>query len=97
MWQSRARIGLRFLSLSASRDGRAAAARVNHLLMECVLKALCSRVGKNTHTDDIVQSFINSLVHKFFFVTECLMIGRQSWPYASPYKPLVIYMKDPKK
>ena len=66
--------------------------------LECILKALCSRVGKNTHTDDVVQSFINSLVKKFcFVVNESLMVGRQSWHHASPYKPLVIYMKDPKK
>ena len=25
------------------------------------------------------------------------MVGRQSWHLASPYKPLGIYMKDPKK
>ena len=37
--------------------------------LECILKALCSRVGKNTHTDDVVQSFINSLVQIFFFLS----------------------------
>ena len=35
--------------------------------LECVLKALCSRVGVLPNTDDVVQSFINSLVHKFLF------------------------------
>ena len=27
--------------------------------LECILKSLCSRVGMNTLTDDVVQSFIN--------------------------------------
>ena len=27
-----------------------------------------------------------------FVATESLMVGRQSWHHASPYKPLVIYM-----
>ena len=35
--------------------------------LECILKALCLRVGKNTHTDDVVQSFINSLVQTNMF------------------------------
>ena len=46
--------------------------------LECVLKALCSRVGTNTHADDVVQSFTNSLVQKNCFVVTESLIGRPS-------------------
>ena len=35
--------------------------------LECVLKAFVFKIRCSTHTDDVVQSFINSLVHKFLF------------------------------
>ena len=44
----------------------------------CVLKALCSRVGKNTHTDDVVQSFINASSKNVVVVVTESLIGRLS-------------------
>ena len=86
------------VSVTTSFAGWSCCARRSPTL-ECILKALCLRVGKNTHTDDVVQSFINSLVQIFCFVVtgSLILVGRQIWHHASPYKPLVIYMKDPKK